>query len=102
MEEVFEKLLKLEGQRDIFRRFTILMNQIGDLSKVIEYACGVYKFDLKTDPAYRAELKITLADSLTQLALLAYMFGFDYNELLKLGILRLSERILKMQSSSLE
>jgi hypothetical protein len=95
MEEVFDKLLELEGQRDVFRRFTILMNQIGDLSKIIEYACGVYKLDLKTDPVYKAELKIALADSLTQLVLLAHMFGFNYKELLELGTSRLFEWTLE-------
>jgi len=91
MKEVFDILLSLEGQKDIFRRYTILMNQIGDLAKVIAYACGVYKLDVRKEPAYRAEMKIALADSLTQLVLLAYMFGFDYKELLDLGVSRLFE-----------
>jgi hypothetical protein len=95
MEKAFNKLLKIEGQRDVFGRFTILMNQIGDLSKVIEYACGVYKLNLKTDSAYRAELKIALVDPLTQPVLLARMFGFNYEELLKLGTSRLFEWTLK-------
>jgi hypothetical protein len=99
MKKVFDTLLSLEGQREIFRRYTILMNQIGDLGKVIEYAYGVYKVDLKTDPAYRAELKIALADSIIQLLLLAYMYDFDYNELLDLGIARLFEWTLKRSRS---
>ena len=72
IKKVFNTLLDLEGQRDIFRRYAILMYQIRDLGKVIEYACSIYKVDLKTDPAYRAELRIALADSITQLVLIAY------------------------------
>lgn len=90
-EQKIRELLSLEGQQDPFRRLAILACQFGDLAKVIEYGVGVYKQNLKTDPVYRAEFKIALADMLAQIIVLAKINQIDLDELLNLGINRLLE-----------
>ena len=79
------------GQKNPFRRFVILTQQIGEIADGIEYMTA-YPDDKM---GYKAFLKTGLADSFCQLFSIAELYNFNIQELFDLGISRLKEFRLK-------
>ena len=86
--EAIKAVLDLnKSQRDPFRRFTILAMQLANVGKCIEYI----KAYPSTAEACRAELKVDLSDLLVQVISLIVLYNLDPQQILELGIERLSE-----------
>jgi|SRR2546422_4089763 len=84
---IIKKLLLEEPQRNPYKRFTILTYQLGEVGKSLRYA-EIYPEERKAHLAY---LKSALSDLLIQVLIMAELYGFDSNELAKLGADRLAE-----------
>jgi len=65
--------------------------QVADVGRCIEYMKAYPKDEKEPARGYRAELKAGLGDLLAQTITLCVLYEIDPNEVLNLGIVRLSE-----------
>jgi len=79
-------------------RMHCLSYQIGDLAKATYKleACDHLRRNSGRWQAYRAEAMIAVADSVTQLRLLAYELGYDWDEMIALGEERFMETMAQI------
>ena len=74
-------------QCDRMPRTLCLVYEIGDLAKTVHRmeTCEALQRDTESFRAYRAEAGIAIADAVTQLRLLAYELGYDWDDRVLLG-----------------
>jgi hypothetical protein len=84
-------LLDEKPQRNIYKRFTILTYQLGDVGKSMRYM-DIYPEERAAQLAY---FKTAIADLMVQTIIMAELFKLDLEEIIKLGIDRLDEFKLK-------
>lgn len=82
-----EKILSIPSQRDPYKRFTILSYQLANAGKSLRYM-RIFPCEEK---AHREGLKADLGDLLIQTLTLARLYGFDIEDVLKIGADRLEE-----------
>lgn len=82
-----DSLLDEKPQKDPYKRFTILGYQLGDVGKCMRYI-EIYPDDRAH---YSAFLKTALSDLIIQSVIVARLYNFDIDELLRLGVQRLDE-----------
>jgi|SRR5438552_5717267 len=85
--EKIRSLLGEKQQSNIYKRFTILAYQLGDVGKSMRYM-DIYPEDRVAQSAY---FKTAIADLLIQTIIIADLYKLDLEEILKLGIDRLDE-----------
>ena len=69
----------------------ILMYEIGDIAKCVFRANQTYE----GCKDYKGDMKLAIADSIVQLAILAEYFDLDIDECFSIGIIHMKERLLE-------